>query len=106
MKRFAMFLLLAIYAVTARAEKPFVFDVSNVVIGVHRIPTLLFLAGGKWSDAGDNLGMDSTRILCYKAFGFCEIAQAFNFNGNDAGVYRANEFCQYGNCMGLTFSAE
>jgi hypothetical protein len=64
------------------AQKPFVFDNSDVVVGARRIPTLQFIAAGKWSDAGDNLGMDSTRIQCYKAFGFCEIAQAFNFNGN------------------------
>ncbi len=64
------------------AEKPFVFDLSNVVVGARRIPTLQLIAAGKWSDAGDNLGMDSTRIQCYKAFGFCEIAQAFNFNGD------------------------
>jgi hypothetical protein len=63
------------------AEKPFVFDISNVVMGTRRIPTLQLFAAGKWSDAGDNLGMDSTRIACYKAFGFCEIAQAFNFDG-------------------------
>ncbi len=71
-----------VMAISVAAQTPFVFDVSNVVVGKQKIPTLWLLTGGKWSDAGDNVGMDSTRIQCYKALGFCEIAQAFNFDGH------------------------
>ncbi|MGA2635535.1 MAG: hypothetical protein ABSF16_14970 [Terracidiphilus sp.] len=67
------------------AQKPVIFDVSNVVIGAQRIPTLYLYAEGKWSDAGDHIGSLSTQIQCYKALGFCDVATAFTF-GVEANV--------------------
>ena len=37
---------------------------------------------GKWSDAGEHVGTNSTEIHCYKRFGFCEAASAYSFDGN------------------------
>jgi hypothetical protein len=31
---------------------------------------------GKWSDAGDHVGLNSTEIYCYLRFGFCNVADA------------------------------
>jgi hypothetical protein len=36
---------------------------------------------GKWSDAGDDVGMRSCEIQCYKRFGFCNVATAFTVTG-------------------------
>ena len=58
------------------AQQPWIFDVSNVVIGPQRLATLWAYAVGKWSDAGSDVGKWSTAIHCYKRFGFCEVASA------------------------------
>ena len=73
-------------AVSASAQKPFVYDVSKVVVEAQKIPTLLLLAAGKWSDAGDSAGTLSTEIHCYKSLGFCEVANTFTIGGGDANV--------------------
>lgn len=67
------------------AQEPVVFDVSNVVVGAQRIPTLYLYAAGKWSDAGDNSGGLSMEIQCYKRLGFCAVAHAFT-SGDGANV--------------------
>jgi hypothetical protein len=36
---------------------------------------------GKWSDAGKDVGTNSTQIHCYKRFGFCEVASAYSMAG-------------------------
>jgi hypothetical protein len=77
--------LCLIIAVSASAQKPWIFDVSNVVIGAQKIPTLYFFAVGKWSDAGEHLGLDSTEIQCYKALGFCNVASS-HLIGTEANV--------------------
>jgi hypothetical protein len=37
-------------AIPVAAQKPIIFDVSDVVVGAQRIPTLYLYAEGKWSD--------------------------------------------------------
>ena len=65
----------------AFAQKPVIFDVSEVVVGAKRIPTTYLFAVGKWSDAGDHVDGSSTNIQCYKALGFCDVANAHSFDG-------------------------
>jgi len=60
------------------AQQPLIFDVSTVVVGSQRLETLWAFAEGKWSDAGPDVGKNSTDIHCYKRFGFCEVASASN----------------------------
>lgn len=67
------------------AQKPTIFDVSNVVVGASRIETRHFFAEGKWSDAGRDVGIDSTHIDCYKSLGFCEVANAYMLDGQAQG---------------------
>lgn len=78
-RKFFVCLVVAL-AIPAAAQKPSIFDVSEVVVGAQRIPTLQFYAVGKWSDAGDHVGALSTQIQCYKALGFCDVASAM-WNG-------------------------
>jgi hypothetical protein len=66
--------LLLLGALPCAAQKPLIFDVSTVVVGSQRLETLWAFAEGKWSDAGPNVGINSTDIHCYKRFGFCEVA--------------------------------
>jgi hypothetical protein len=73
-------------AIPVAAQRPTIFDVSNVVVGAQKIPTLYFYADGKWSDAGDDIGPLSTEILCYKSLGFCHVANATEVAGA-ASVY-------------------
>ena len=68
-------------AVPVAAQKPTIFDVSNVVVGAQKIETLYLYAAGKWSDAGDHIGPLSTEIQCYKSLGFCNVANAFTTTG-------------------------
>lgn len=72
-----------VFALTlsAAAQKPIIFDVSNVVVGAKRIDTLYLFAEGKWSDAGDHIGAASTQIFCYQSLGFCDVANAFELSG-------------------------
>jgi hypothetical protein len=63
------------------AQHPLIFDVSNVVVGSQKIETLYAYMMGKWSDADDNVGKNSTEIHCYKRFGFCEVASGSTFFG-------------------------
>jgi hypothetical protein len=63
-------------ALPCMAQQPLIFDVSTVVIGSQRLETVWAYAEGKWSDAGPDVGINSTDIHCYKRFGFCEIASA------------------------------
>jgi hypothetical protein len=58
------------------AQQPLIFEVSTVVVGPQRVETLWAFAEGKWSDAGADVGINSTDIHCYKRFGFCEVASA------------------------------
>jgi hypothetical protein len=74
------FLVFAL-AIPVAAQKPAVFDVSNVVVGAQKIQTLYFYAAGKWSDAGDHAGPLSTDIRCYKTLGFCDVASALLLEG-------------------------
>ena len=69
-----LFLLLG--ALPCMAQQPLILDVSTVVVGAERLETLYAFTMGKWSDAGDNVGLNSTEIHCYKSFGFCEAADA------------------------------
>src|ERR1035437_2012873 len=65
-----------VLAIPVAAQKPIIFDVSNVVMGAQRIPTLWLFAEGQWSDAGDHIAPDSTQIFCYKSLAFCDVASA------------------------------
>lgn len=68
--------LLLLGVLPCAAQQPLIFDVSTVVIGSQKLETLWAYAEGKWSDAGPDIGKDSTEIHCYKRFGFCEVASA------------------------------
>jgi hypothetical protein len=63
------------------AQKPIIFDVSDVVVGAQKIQTLYLFAEGKWSNAGEHIGAASTQIQCYKSLGFCDVANAFETSG-------------------------
>lgn len=75
MGRFLFLCAVFMLGVSVPAQKPTIFDVSNVVIGAQRTPTLYLLAVGKWSDSGENESALSSEIHCYKALGFCEAAR-------------------------------
>jgi len=81
MKRLLLGCVVLALAIPVAAQKPVIFDVSNVVMGAQRIPTLWLLAEGKWSDAGDHVGPGSTQIQCYKSLGFCNVANAIEVFG-------------------------
>lgn len=68
-------------AAPVAAQKPIIFDVSDVVVGAQKIQTLYLYAEGKWSDAGEHIGAASTQIQCYKSLGFCDVADAFETFG-------------------------
>jgi hypothetical protein len=68
-------------SIPAAAQKPDIFDVSDVVVGAQRIETRYFYAVGKWSDAGEHIGPMSTQIQCYKSLGFCDVANAIESFG-------------------------
>jgi hypothetical protein len=72
-------------AIPVVAQKPIIFDISNVVVGAQRIQTLYLYSEGKWSDAGEHMGPASTQIQCYKSLGFCDVANAIVVSG-DANV--------------------
>src|ERR1022692_2978960 len=74
-------LTLLLGALPCMAQQPFIFNVSNVVVGSQRLETLWAYAVGKWSDARDDVGIYSTEIHCYKRFGFCEVSGASTFFG-------------------------
>ncbi len=77
--------LILVLGAPISAQKPIIFDVSDVVVGSQRIPTRYLYAEGKWSDAGEHVGAASTQIQCYKSLGFCDVANAFASFG-DANV--------------------
>jgi hypothetical protein len=68
--------LLLLGTLPCMAQQPLIFDVSTVVVGSQRLETLWAHAAGKWSDAGSDVGINSTDIYCYKRFSFCEVASA------------------------------
>ncbi len=76
----SVFVALAL-TVPVAAQQPIIFDLSNVVMGAQKIPTLWLFAEGRWSDAGEHVGPGSTQIQCYKYFGFCDVANAFETFG-------------------------
>lgn len=84
-RRLILACVISTIAIPVVAQKPMVFDVSNVVVGAQRIPTLFLIASGKWSNAGDQAGALSTEIHCYKSLGFCDVANEFR-SGGDANV--------------------
>ena len=51
-------LMLLLPALPAMAQEPAILDVSNVVVGSQRLETLYAYAMGKWSDAGDHVGLN------------------------------------------------
>jgi hypothetical protein len=57
------------------------YDVSTVVVGSQKLETPWAYAAGKWSDAGNKVGLDSTEIHCYQRLGFCEVASASSVLG-------------------------
>ena len=61
---------------------PIIFDVSDAVVGAREIEDKYLYAMGKWSDAGEHVGTNSTQIHCYKRLGFCEVANAFSMGGD------------------------
>jgi hypothetical protein len=67
------------------AQKPTIFDVTDVVVGAQRIPTRWLFAAGRWSDADEHIGPTGTQILCYKSLGFCDEASA-DWGGSNAYV--------------------
>jgi hypothetical protein len=77
--------VILVLAIPVVAQKPIIFDVSDVVVGAQKIPTLYLIAEGKWSDAGEHVAANSTWITCYKSLGFCDVANA-NWNGTGASV--------------------
>lgn len=68
--------LLLLGALPCIAQQPLIFNISTVVVGSQKLETLWAFAAGKWSDAGPEVGIDSTDIHCYKRFGICEVASA------------------------------
>jgi hypothetical protein len=80
--RHARAVLLLGAALPCVAQQPLIYDVSTVVVGPQRIETSWALAAGKWSDAGANVGMNSTELHCYKRFGLCEVADASALEGS------------------------
>ena len=66
----------------AQTHAPVVFDVSDVVAGAQRLETKYLFAMGKWSDAGEHVGINSTQIHCYKRFGLCESASTYPLGGD------------------------
>jgi hypothetical protein len=81
----ALTLMLVLAAVPAIGQEPEILDVSDVVAGAQRLETRYAYAVGKWSDAGKDVGTNSTQIHCYKRFGFCEVASAYSM-GSQAWV--------------------
>src|SRR5215831_294475 len=73
------------FVIPSAAQAPAAFDVSSVIVGKQRTPTLYFHAVGKRSDAGEHVGLLSTEIQCYEALGFCEVADA-RWSSNSAFV--------------------
>jgi hypothetical protein len=69
-------MIVLVGALPCMAQHPLILDVSTAVAGSERLETQYAVAMGKWSDAGDNVGLNSTEIHCYKRFGFCEVATA------------------------------
>jgi hypothetical protein len=82
--------VLTVGLLKAQDKTPLIFDVADVVVGPQRIETTWAYAVGKWSDAGDNVAVNSTQIHCYKRFGFCEDADAYVAFGK--AVVNANSF--------------
>jgi hypothetical protein len=79
MKRVVLRLLTLIPLISTlpcTAQHPSMLDVATVVVGAQRLETLYAHAAGKWSDAGDGVGQNSTEIHCYQRFGFCEVGSA------------------------------
>jgi hypothetical protein len=74
-------LILLFGALPCMAQQPLIFYVGSVVVGSQRLETVYALASGKWSDAGPEVGINSTDIHCYKRFGFCEVGSASNSSG-------------------------
>ena len=71
-------LTMLLLAAPAMGQEPQILDVSDVVAGAQRLETRYAYATGKWSDAGKDIGTNSTEIHCYKRFGFCEVANAYS----------------------------
>jgi hypothetical protein len=74
-------LILLLGVLPCTAQQPLIYDVSTVVVGSQRLETLWAYVAGKWSDAGDDVGIRSSEIHCYKRFGFCDVATAFTVTG-------------------------
>ena len=68
--------LILLLGIPCMAQHPLTLDVSTVVVGSERLETLYAFAMGKWSDAGNHVGLNSTEIHCYLRFGFCNVADA------------------------------
>jgi hypothetical protein len=86
LKVLSMFTLLY-FASTAYAQKhPEIFDVSDVVIGTHRLPTRYLYAAGAWSDASEMESALSVQIECYKRIDFCNVAGANGYGGGPGSV--------------------
>jgi hypothetical protein len=71
-------LTMLLVASPAMGQEPQILDVSDVGAGAQRLETRYAYAVGKWSDAGKDVGTNSTVIHCYKRFGFCEVANAYS----------------------------
>ena len=75
-------ILLIAASLSAQEQTPEVFGTpSTVVVGTQKIETVYTWAQGKWSNAGDLQGTNSTIIHCYQRFGFCEEAEGYSFGG-------------------------
>jgi hypothetical protein len=68
--KYLLLIVIAVLMLTsvAVAQTPMIFDVSDVVVGAKRIDTRYFLATGKWSDGGKDVGVQSVWINCYQRF--------------------------------------
>jgi hypothetical protein len=75
---------------SAQSKPPVIFDVSEVVVGAQRIPTLFAHTAGKWSDARQGTGYLATDIQCFKRLAFCADADAFPVESGDLGGRQAN----------------
>jgi hypothetical protein len=85
MRLFALLIALMLRPAVV-AQTPAVFDLSDVVVGTKQIDTTFFLTIGKWSDASRcsdeaKVFTPSTEIHCYKAFSFCDEANAISVRG-------------------------
>jgi hypothetical protein len=56
-------------------KHPEIFDVSDVVLGTHKLDTTYLYAAGAWSDADEIKNALSVHIECFKRIDYCSVAE-------------------------------